>query len=56
MRKYVTEMLKQINDDPKAIEIYKGDAVLKLIFEYAFNEDKKMILPEGIPPYKPAAE
>ena len=56
MRKYVTQMLEEINSDPKAIEIFKGDAVLKLIFEYAFNEDKKMILPEGTPPYKPAAE
>lgn len=56
MRKYVTEMLKQINDDPKVIEMYKGDAVLKLIFEYAFDSTKKMILPEGTPPYKPADE
>lgn len=56
MRKYVTEMLKQINDDPKAIENYKDDAVLKLIFEYAFDSTKKMILPEGTPPYKPADE
>ena len=56
MRKYVTEMLKQINDDPKAIENYKDDAVLKLIFEYAFDSTKKMILPEGTPPFKPADE
>ena len=35
MRKYVTQMLDDIQQDPKAIEIYKGDAVLKLIFEYA---------------------
>ena len=56
MRKYVTEMLELIQADPKKIELYKGDAVLKLIFEYAFEEEKKMILPEGTPPYKPAAE
>ena len=56
MRKYVTQMLEEINSDPKAIEIYKNDAVLKLIFEYAFDPSKKMILPEGEPPFKPAAE
>lgn len=56
MRKYVTQMLEEINSDPKAIEIYKDDAVLKLIFEYSFEPSKKMILPEGEPPFKPAAE
>jgi hypothetical protein len=56
MRKYVTEMLELIQADPKKIELYKGDAVLKLIFEYAFEEEKKMILPEGTPPYKAAVE
>ena len=49
-------MLEEINSDPKAIEIYKNDSVLKLIFEYAFDPSKKMILPEGEPPFKPAAE
>lgn len=56
MRKYVTQMLEEINSDPKAIANYKDDAVLKLIFEYAFDPTKKMILPEGEPPFKPAAE
>jgi len=56
MRKYVTQMLEEIQEDPTAIEKYKGDAVLKLIFEYAFEPSKKMILPEGDPPFKPAAE
>ena len=49
-------MLDDINNDPKTIEQYKGDAVLRLIFEYAFDPAKKMILPEGEPPFKPAAE
>ena len=56
MRKYVTQMLDDINKDPKAIEIYKGDAALKLIFEYAFDPAKKMQLPEGDPPFKACAE
>jgi hypothetical protein len=56
MRKYVTVMLDEINQDPKNIENFKGDAALRLIFEYAFDPAKKMILPEGHPPFKPAAE
>jgi hypothetical protein len=56
MRKYLTQMLDEINEDPKQIEKYKGDAVLKLAFEYAFEPSKKMILPEGTPPFKPASE
>lgn len=56
MRKYVTQMLDDINNDPKMIEQYKGDGALRLIFEYAFDPAKKMILPEDAPPYKPAAE
>jgi hypothetical protein len=56
MRKYVPQMLDEIQADPKVIELYKTDAVLKLIFEYAFDPEKKMILPEGTPPFKPAAE
>lgn len=56
MRKYVTQMLDEINADPAKIEQYKSDAALKLIFEYAFDPAKKFILPEGEPPFKPAAE
>ena len=56
MRKYVTQMLESINADPKSIQQYKDDAALKIIFEYAFDPAKKMILPEGEPPFKPSAE
>ena len=56
MRKYVTQMLDEINEDPSKIEVYKNDAALKIIFEYAFIPEKKFILPEGEPPFKPAAE
>ena len=56
MRKFVTQMLDEIQADPKAIELYKADAALKLIFEYAFDPAKKMVLPEGTPPFKPAVE
>lgn len=50
--KYITEILDEINGDPKAIEKYKGNAALRLIFEHAFLEEKKFALPEGEPPYK----
>ena len=56
MRKYVTQMLDDINTDPANIANFKGDGALRLIFEYAFDPEKKMILPEGEPPFKPAAE
>lgn len=56
MRKYVTVMLDEINSDPSKIEMYKNDAALKIIFDYAFDPSKKFILPEGEPPFKPSAE
>ena len=56
MRKYVTQMLDDINADPSNISKYKDDGALRVILEYAFDPEKKMILPEGEPPFKPAAE
>ena len=50
--KYITEILDEINGDPKTIEKYKGNAALRLIFEHAFLEEKKFALPEGEPPFK----
>lgn len=52
MQKYLTQILEEINGDPKAIENYKDYAPLRVIFEYAFDPEKKWILPEGNPPYK----
>lgn len=52
MAKYITEILQEINTDPKKIEQYKGNGVLRLIFEHAFLEEKKFALPEGDPPFK----
>lgn len=60
MRKYITQLLEDINDDPKKLEQYAKDQVysntLKVLFENAFDPAKKWILPEGEPPFKPAAE
>lgn len=54
MKKYLTEMLKEINDDPKSIEKYKSEFLLKALFAHAFLPTHKWILPEGEPPFKPA--
>lgn len=52
MTKYITEILDEINSDPRSIEKYKGNAALRLIFEHGFLPEKKFALPEGDPPYK----
>jgi hypothetical protein len=54
MKKYLTEMLKEINENPKAIEKYKSEFLLKVIFAHNFLPDYKMLLPEGEPPFKHA--
>lgn len=56
MKKYLTEMLKEINDDPKKIEEFKGEFLLKVIFAHNFLPNYKMLLPEGEPPFKPAEQ
>ena len=56
MRKYVTEMLDEINNDPDKLALYKEDAALRIILMHAFVPEKKFILPEGEPPFKAAAE
>ena len=55
MAKYLTEVLEEINKDVKVINNYKDDQALRYIFQYAFDEDKKMDLPDGEPPFKPDA-
>ena len=49
-------MLQEINENPKAIENYKQEFMLKVIFAHSFLPDYKMDLPEGEPPFTPAAE
>jgi hypothetical protein len=56
MKKYLTQMLAEINENPKAIENYKQDFLLKVICAHAFLPNYKMRLPEGEPPFTPAAE
>lgn len=54
---YITEALQEVNDDITKLQSkFKDDQALRIIFEYAFDESKKFLLPEGDPPFKPAAE
>lgn len=50
--KYLTEVLDEINSDPKTIDNYKTDTALKILLEYAYIPEKKFDLPAGNPPYK----
>jgi hypothetical protein len=52
MRKFIPEILEEINKNPAAIQDYKNNAALILLFQYAFLPEKKFDLPEGAPPYK----
>ena len=54
MKKYLTEMLAEINSDPATINNYKDEFLLKVIFAHAFLPNYKFLLPEGEPPFKPA--
>lgn len=51
--KFISEILDEINKDPKKIHDYKTDAAMDLVFKYAFHPNGKMLLPEGDPPFKP---
>lgn len=49
-------MLDEINKDPKTIGNFKENFLMKVIFAHAFLPNYKFQLPEGEPPFKPAAE
>ena len=58
MAQPITEILSELNENPKLLETKFRDryAALKVIFEYAYDKEKKWLLPEGDPPYKPPSE
>jgi len=56
MKQYLPEILKTINDDPKTIKDFTDDFLIKVICAHAFLPNFKFLLPEGEPPYKPAAQ
>ncbi len=51
-RKFIPEVLEEINKNPETIGSYKGNNALRMVFEYSFLPEKKFDLPEGEPPYK----
>jgi hypothetical protein len=53
MFKFIPEILDECNKDVTLLEGYKNNAGLKFIFEHAFLPEKKFVLPEGDPPFKP---
>ena len=54
--KYLTEMLDEINKDPKKITEHKDNFLLKVIFAHSFLPAYKFLLPEGEPPFKRTPE
>ena len=52
MFKFIPEILDECNKDITLLEGYKNNAGLKFILEYAFIPEKKLLLPDGTPPYK----
>lgn len=55
--KYITEVLKEINDDPSLFSTtYRkvgNGGPLGLLFFHAFTAQGKFLLPDGTPPFKP---
>lgn len=55
--KYITEVLKEINDDPSLLQTtYRkvgNGGPLAVFFKHAFTAQGKFLLPEGEPPYRP---
>ena len=51
-RKFITEILNEINEDPTRIAQYKNHSALRILMQYAFDPVIKFALPEGDPPFK----
>jgi hypothetical protein len=50
---FLPEILEAVNNDPKLLGTkYRGNAALRIVFEYAFLPEKKFLLPEDEPPYR----
>lgn len=60
MAKYITEVLKEINDDVSLFQTtykkYGDGGPMTILFKHAFTAEGKFLLPDGEPPYKKAAE
>lgn len=55
--KFITEVLKEINDDPSLFQTtYRkvgNGGPMAVMFKHAFTAEGKFLLPAGDPPYKP---
>jgi len=57
MAQPITKVLEKINEDPKNLQQFRGQVnAIQMIMEYAYMKEKKFELPDGAPPFKPAAE
>lgn len=60
MAKYITEVLKELNSNPKLFETeYKkfgNGGPLGIVFKHAFTNSNKFDLPPGTPPFKESTE
>jgi hypothetical protein len=60
MAKYITEVLKEINQDVSLFETtykkYGDGGPLAVLFKHAFIPEHAFILPEGQPPFTPSKE
>jgi hypothetical protein len=54
--KYITEIFDEIVKDPSKASSYKDDFAFKTILKCAFDTEYKFQLPDGAPPFKPAAQ
>lgn len=52
MLKFFPDLLKQANDDVESLDKLMKDYAFSIVMTYAFDPDKKMVLPEGVPPYR----
>jgi len=52
MTKHIPEILKEINDNPKNLNEYINNYAIKMLLQYAFSPNAKLLLPDGSPPYK----
>lgn len=50
----ILEILADANKNPKSIMAVAGNTYLRSLMECAYFPEKKMVLPEGDPPYKPS--
>ena len=54
--KYITEIFDEIIKEPTKAALYKDDFAFKTILKCSFDTEYKFVLPDGSPPFKPAAQ